>query len=511
MNVVLEATSKNLSEHLASLRSSKNVETIDMYLQVPQLAFLETTARYPAMVSAIGTGKTRWALTKMWKYCKENPNSLWIVVRKEFRDLQDSTMPDFEKYFGVKINSQRNHDLPNGSRIMFRHGEEVQGGADTPNVLKNLNLSGFIIEQAEEFATSNTFVFLRDRLRREAMPYHQGIVIANVAGHNWIYKMWKKKGVSNPAKYPLFEMTTFENGMNLPPEFIEDLQDMKKEAPAHYRRYVENDWDEEEGVDILISRRLIEQSYQIEGLATGGKGIVCDPARFGDCETALSIFQRMSKRLFAQVHSEEHKGWDTMQTVGRIMSIVESASEYMMEDEAPVDWILVDVNGLGGGVVDRLNEMKAAEESDEGKLLKNVSIIPYNSGEKAENNARYANCRAEDVWHLKELLESMELRLLEDETQTDQIATLQFSYKSNGQRYILSKDDMRRKGLPSPDRADRCIMAARHLVSLSPARNQKSPSQRKTEEFWKLVNADKARTSADEGGWHKVGFGEEDE
>lgn len=489
-----------LSPELAAAVRAGRVTLSPILFPDYQKRFLASIDRYPALIAGIGTGKTRMALQKMHKYCEETPQSLWIVVRKEFRDLQDSTMPDFEKYFGVKINSSRNYDYPNGSRIMFRHGEEVESGMNDPNVLKNINLSGFFVEQVEEFMSNNVFIFLRDRLRRDDMPYHQGIVIGNVKGHNWVFKTWKQHQVANPAKYPLFEATTFENERNLPKDFIDDLKDMELDAPAHYRRYVLNDWDEEEGFDVLIARKLIERSYTIEGFPTGGKMLICDPARFGDAETALAIIQRIDEKRYAQTMGEEHKGWDTMRTTGRIVQILQDGSEYAYE--SPFDCVIIDGNGLGGGVVDRLFELKDSKELKE--LMKDTAIISYNGGEKAVNTKKYVNCRAEDTWTLKDILESQSLRLLEDDKQADQICTLQFDYRSNGQRYILSKEDMRKKGLPSPDRADRIIMGARHLSILRAARPQLSPQAAATKEFWELVNRDKEKANMNSEEWHNV-------
>ena len=107
-----------------------------------QTEFLDSIVRYPAMVSAVGTGKTMMGLMKVWKYCDEYPGSLWLVVRKEWVDLRDSTVRDFQDYFGVTLNSDKDYVFPNGSVIMFRHGGEIsKAQSGQPNILKNINLS----------------------------------------------------------------------------------------------------------------------------------------------------------------------------------------------------------------------------------------------------------------------------------------------------------------------------------------------------------------------------------
>ena len=62
---------------------------------------------------------------------------------------------------------------------------------------------------------------------------------------DWVWKLW----VNNPPSKEFFaetNITTFDNSDNLPPGYIEDLKNMEKEAPNHYKRYVLNSFDEED-------------------------------------------------------------------------------------------------------------------------------------------------------------------------------------------------------------------------------------------------------------------------
>ncbi len=408
------------------------------------------------------------------------PGSLAMIVRKEFTDLRDSTMKDFETYFPqLKIRSDKNCIMPNGSVIMFRHGAEM-------NVLKNINLSIFGIEQAEEFLTDEPFIFLRDRLRRPNAPYRQGVIIANVQGHNWIWKLWKNA----PSKeYDLYEANTFQNAHNLPKDFIADLRNMEKEAPAHYRRYVLNDWDEESGIDVLILRAVVEKCWELKFPApTGGRGLVCDPARYGDCDTVITIVQRADEDKYVQTHTEGHNGWDTMKTAGRICDIVLNAENF--------DFVLIDINGLGGGVADRVMEVLREKSVD-------IAVIEYNGGAKPQND-RYLNKRAEDSWKLRELLTNCKLKVIKHDKQAEQLASYQFGYRSNGQRYILSKEEMRSKGLKSPDYGDSLVMAASAVQMLRAAFPPNSPKVIQTKEFWANVHKDVERFNNKDEGWSDV-------
>ena len=160
---------------------------------------------------------------------EETPNNLGLICRTEFTDLRDSTIKDFTRYTGLEVGSDREVKLSNGSIIMFRHAKEL-------NILKNINLGWFAIEQAEELLDRTNWDYLMGRLRRDAVR-RSGFVVANTDGHNWIWDMWKNEA---KPEYPLFEATTYDNSENLPQDFLDSLKDLPE---AIYKRFVMNSWD----------------------------------------------------------------------------------------------------------------------------------------------------------------------------------------------------------------------------------------------------------------------------
>lgn len=216
--------------------------------------FVFSRAQFPAMISSWGTGKTLCAILRSKLYTDHIPGNLGLVCRREFVDLRDSTIKDFEEYTGIKLNSARDAIFKNGSVIMFRHIEELLNAANRKgdNNLQNINLGWFYIEQGEELQTDRAFWLLWGRLRRNVapspyfkslgLPPRSGFVIGNVAGNNWIKRLWKV----NPAKgFHLVEATTYDNTHNLPPDFIQNLETIKVKKPAVYNRFVMNDWTAE--------------------------------------------------------------------------------------------------------------------------------------------------------------------------------------------------------------------------------------------------------------------------
>lgn len=246
----------------------KVLEEKEFALEPFQADFAYSNYAFPAFIGGWGTGKTLCLISRSLAYSELVPNNLGFIIRREFEDLRDSTIRDFENYTGMKVNSKREVELPNGSLICFRHFEELlQAGTKGHKNLQNVNLGWAAIEQAEELETDRAFWLLFGRLRRAVepseefkkwgLPTRSIFLIGNVAGDNWIKRLWKSGEVENKdlrGKFQLIEATTMDNAHNLPKDFLDNLEIIKVKKPEMYRRYVMNDWSAE--VDAAVFRGL---------------------------------------------------------------------------------------------------------------------------------------------------------------------------------------------------------------------------------------------------------------
>ncbi len=131
-------------------------------------------------------------------------------------------MKDWDKEFGDRYPIISNDvRFPNGSIIMFRHGEDI-------NSLKNVNLGGALMIQAEEMKEED-FWFLNGRLRRQEGT-RQLRLECNYNGHNWIYNCFNRgiKSDGTPFKGVLILTNTFDNEVNLPSDYIPNLKMLPK-------------------------------------------------------------------------------------------------------------------------------------------------------------------------------------------------------------------------------------------------------------------------------------------
>lgn len=409
--------------------------------------FVNSSLRYPAMVSAWGTGKTLCGILKAMKLSEMYSENLGVIFRKEYTDLRDSTIKDFESYTGLKVSSQRDVVLPNKSTIMFRHLEEL-------NNLQNINLGWFLIEQGEELDTDDNFMTLRGRLRRAGVQ-HCGMVIANTKGHNWIYKLWKLKSLADSI---LIEAKTEDNSGNLPATYIADLERLRIEKPRLYNRFVLNSWEEDDISDVIISPELVKKASTTELIIQPPlrKIVSIDVARYGNDKTVMyAIYNNkcLGKREFEKKN--------TMETVGN--SII-FASQFGCESFA------VDEIGVGAGVVDRLKEL--------GK-----EVIPVNSSKRdfddPSKGDRYYNRRAEFYDYGAKLFQDGNVQILaDDEDLKEQLCWAKYKeVKSSGLFQVEAKEDIKERYGRSPDNSDAFLFglwALQYVKNISKRDDSKS-------------------------------------
>lgn len=160
-----------------------------------------------------------------------------------------------------------------------------------------------------------------------------------------------------------------------------------------------------------------------------------DPARFGNDGSALA------KRHGRLVKKPVRKtGLDTMEVAGWIKAEFDETPT----NERPRE-ILIDVIGIGAGVYDRLNEL-------------NLPVRAVNVAESPTVSNKYMRLR-DEVWgRTKDALDSKMFAFEEDEEVLQDLCAPRYKYQSDGRLQIESKQSMRSRGVPSPDKGDAVCM-----------------------------------------------------
>jgi hypothetical protein len=159
--------------------------------------------------------------------------------------------------------------------------------------------------------------------------------------------------------------------------------------------------------------------------AVGGWMIGVDVARFGDDKTVITM--RRGRLVLPQTILGK---LDTVDVAGRVKDAV--------KDIGDVEQIAVDDIGVGGGVTDMLRR-------DFGP-----KVVGVNSAIRLSDGSNY-NLRSRMWRDMREYLKTAKLPVDHD-LKTD-LTALQYLYKA-GEMLIESKQDAKKRGVKSPDRAD---------------------------------------------------------
>lgn len=156
-----------------------------------------------------------------------------------------------------------------------------------------------------------------------------------------------------------------------------------------------------------------------------------DVARFGSDRSAVA--KRMANHLLEPVTSWQ--GLDIAQTSGRIVAMYETTPNFLKPKE-----IMVDAIGMGAGVADNLRA--------EGLPAKAVQV-----SEKPGIFDRYLRLRDELWFKVREWFQEQDV-VMNDEKLAAELSTVSYEITQAGKIRVESKDEMKKRGLRSPDLAD---------------------------------------------------------
>lgn len=199
--------------------------------------------------------------------------------------------------------------------------------------------------------------------------------------------------------------------------------------------------------DVFIPLPLIERSVmtEVEAEKINHVSVGVDVARYGDDETVISTNVGGAIKIPVVRH-----GQSLMTTVGDIVIVYKKLIAENPTYKGVIT-INIDDTGLGGGVTDRLEEVKTEQ------MLRRMEIVPVNFGMKPPQDGSEEHY--EDIstymWAtIKTLMENKEISIENDEELVAQFSVRKYSITSNGKIVLESKKAMKARGIKSPDRAD---------------------------------------------------------
>lgn len=186
--------------------------------------------------------------------------------------------------------------------------------------------------------------------------------------------------------------------------------------------------------DALISLAWLEAQKIREDIpekATDEVVAGLDVAGPGEDETSLTV--RRGPKIIL------HKQWPNEDPRGEVVAALNSYKNVLKA-------VNIDRVGIGEGMYQHLLDLK-------------FPVNPIIAQERSNDPELYADLKSEYFWGLRLRLQQGDFCGLTDEKTIGQLAGIRYKQNSRGQTEIESKEDARKRGVKSPDRAESVMLA----------------------------------------------------
>ena len=389
---------------------------------------------------AKGGGKTAWIVNEViqlsldypgnrgWIGCKQaidfKKNALWQLIK--YLPPEKVKVKDEGEEIEVKLWEHRVSD----QIIQFKNGSVIMYGGlgndeEAIQAINNMaELGWFAVDQAEQIS-ERQFQMLCGQLRLNIPGIrYKGLLTANPEP-GWL----RDRFIDNVLPNHRFISALPRDNPFLPEDYIKNLRLMYPEELV--KRLVEGDWDVDTEGNYLISYGLIRSAINRDIPQGGARIAGVDIARYGKDQ---SVFILREGNKVTKIISWAKQ--DATFSEGKLADLMREYKPHVTN---------IDTTGfdLGTAIFDTLKDKFAIRAIEVGN---------------PSHHERFVNLRAEYYSNLQKRFEDGSISIPDHTLLASQLASIKYQYK-NTKLQIVSKEVMRRKGIPSPDYADALMLA----------------------------------------------------
>lgn len=302
-------------------------------------------------------------------------------------------------------------------------------GADNPDAMRGVRLDGVVIDEVANVKPETWLEVIQPAL---ADRLGWALMIGTPHGVNLFSELFFKArslDAWHAALYTVYDTDALDPTEVERYRLSVDENTFKREMLCDFAAAGDNQLISLSDVQLAAGRHINPRDYNYAAKVVG-----VDPARFGDDRSV--IFMRQG--LYAS-KPEIYRGIDNMDLAAKVAQFIER--------ERP-DAVFIDA-GNGSGVIDRLRQ------------LRHDVIEVHFAGQPSE--PQYLNKRAEMWWNMKAWL--MQGAAIPDIVDLKQdLAAPTYKFTPADKMQLESKDDMKARGLPSPDLGDALALTFAHQV-----------------------------------------------
>lgn len=399
---------------------------------------------------AAGSGKSwlgaLWLLTNCLRY----PGSRWLMGRSVLKTLKETTLNSFFDVCAVHGLKSGEHYVYNAQTGQIAIGESTIILKDLftypsdPNFddLGSLEITGAFIDEANQVSLkAKTIVGSRIRYKLDEFGLIPKMLMTCNPAKNWVYAdFYKPHRDGGIEAHRAFVPALVTDNPAISPHYIENLNRLKG---ADRERLLLGNWDYDDDPAALMDHDAITDLWTNEHIKPGAKYIVADIARFGHDKTVISYWEGMR--------------WEAT-VVMDTSSIVEAAAsitQLAKQEGVPRSHIVVDDDGIGGGVVDLL-----------------PGCLPFNGGAKPipqkGRDQNYMNLKGQCSYELAQYVNDREMYIADmrhrERVEEELSHVKRYKMDNDGKLRVLPKEKVKESLGRSPDFAD--VMMMRMLPEL---------------------------------------------
>lgn len=239
-----------------------------------------------------------------------------------------------------------------------------------------------------------------------------------------------------------------ENSSRVDREYIKLIAEMFGTDSDVYRVRVLGEFPKA-NPDSFISLDMINTDFiDIGDIYSIDLGV--DVARFGDDESVIATV--FNKLRLSKLNIFQHN--DTMELTGQVVNIIKSLNKDYPDVRVNVK---VDCDGLGVGLYDRLREVI----NEKSLNARAVECHFGAKGGKVRNSEPISYFNSTGImWGLiRTKFKEKSLYITEDSELINQLTNRKYFIESDGDIRLERKEDMKKRGVHSPDRADALALA----------------------------------------------------
>ena len=214
----------------------------------------------------------------------------------------------------------------------------------------------------------------------------------------------------------------------LPQVMIDEREKMKRNEPAMYS-HIWLGQPMAQGDNAIIGREAILEAMEREASDEGAIEIGVDVARMGNDRTEFvkrKGLREIERQTFQKLRTTE---------------VCDQLEVFAKHDKTVL--IKVDDTGVGGGVTDEM-------------IRRGYNIMPINFGAKPSNPDKYPNLISEAWFYMAEIMPTISLQM--DNDLLMELSSREWVMDSKGRRGVEGKDQYKKRGFRSPDKADATIL-----------------------------------------------------